>query len=76
MSYQLNHFTYRVEHGFTAAEQRAVDQRTGELAAGLAGLRQFMARNVGLALGAMRGLGQPKRPRRQTNPGVVPTAGY
>ena len=43
MSYQLNHFTYRVEHGFTAAEQRAVDQRTGELAAGLAGLRQFMA---------------------------------
>ena len=76
MSYQLNHFIYRGEHGLTAAGQRAADQRIGELAAGLAGLRQSMAGNVRLALGAMRGLGKPKCSRRQANSGVVAPAGY
>ena len=33
------YYLYRLEHGLSAAEQRAVDQRTGELAAALADAR-------------------------------------
>lgn len=47
--------TYRLEHGLSAAEQRAADQRTGEVAKALADFRQGLLLSLGRGLGALRG---------------------
>ncbi len=76
MPYQLNNLIYRVEHGLTAAEQRAADQRMGEFAATLAGLRRSVAGSLGLALGALRGLGRPKRTRQDATSRLTAPTGH
>jgi hypothetical protein len=62
MSHELNYYICRVEHGLSAAEQRAADQRLGEVAAALADLSQLVARSLGRGLRVVPGLGRVKRP--------------
>jgi hypothetical protein len=58
---------YRLEHGLSAAEQRAVDQRAGELAAALAGVRSTLAHSVRRGLGALKALGRANRTRKDAS---------
>jgi hypothetical protein len=44
MPYPLSYQLYKYEHGLTAAEQRAADLRTGEVAAALRDLRLHLGR--------------------------------
>ena len=44
MVYTLSYQTYKYEHGFSVAEQRAADVRAGEAAAALADLRLRLGR--------------------------------
>jgi hypothetical protein len=48
MLYPLSYQLYKYEHGLTAAEQRAADLRTGEVAAALRDLRLQLGRILGL----------------------------
>jgi hypothetical protein len=58
----MNHYyIYRLEHGLSAAEQRAADQRIGELAAAIANARGAGALNVLRGLGALKALGRATR---------------
>jgi hypothetical protein len=50
MHYQLSYQMYKYEHGLTAAEQRAADLRTGEVAAALRDLRFHLGRIFRLRL--------------------------
>ncbi len=68
------YYLYRYERGLSVAEQRAADQRMGELAAALAHLRSSMAFSVGRGLGALRSLGRALRTREQAGvAGAAPT---
>ncbi len=55
---------YRLERGLSAAEQRAVDQRTGELAADLAKTRRALGHSLSRGLGVLKGLGGAKHMRK------------
>jgi hypothetical protein len=48
MAYPLSYQVCKHEHGRTAAEQRAVDERAGEAAAALRDLRLRLGRSVRL----------------------------
>jgi hypothetical protein len=50
MHYPLSYQMYKYEHGLTAAEQRAADLRTGEVAAALRDLRLHLGRIFRLRL--------------------------
>jgi hypothetical protein len=54
----------RLERGLSAAEQRAVDQWTGELAADLATTRGALGHNLSRGLGVVKGLGRTKHMRK------------
>jgi hypothetical protein len=59
------YYFYRLEHGLSAAEQRAADQRAGELAAALADARGAVALNLCRGLGALKDLvGRVNRRRK------------
>ncbi len=55
------YYIYRLEHGLSAAEQRAADQRAGELAAVLADARGAVALTLCRGLGALKTLGRVSR---------------
>jgi hypothetical protein len=57
------YYIYRLEHGLSAAEQRAADQRAGELAAALADVRGAVALSLSRGLGALKALGRVNRRR-------------
>jgi hypothetical protein len=63
---------YQLEHGLSTAEQRALDQRTGELAAALADARSAVARSLWRGLGTLKALGRANHTR--DNAGVAATA--
>jgi hypothetical protein len=48
-----DYYTYRLEHGLTPAEQRAADQRIGEVAKALGDFRRALALSLGRRLGAL-----------------------
>ena len=48
------YYIYRREHGLSAAEQRAADQRIGELAEALADVRSAVAQSLRRRLGFLR----------------------
>jgi hypothetical protein len=51
-------YIYRLEHGLSDAEQRAADQRIGELAAALADVRGAVAHSLRRRLGLLKALGR------------------
>jgi hypothetical protein len=55
------YYLYRLEHGLTSAEQRAADQRIGELAAALADIRRAVAHSLRRRLGFLKALGRTDR---------------
>jgi Cdc6-like AAA superfamily ATPase len=57
------YYMYRLEHGLSAAEQRAADQRIGELAAALAAARSAVARSLRRRLGLLKALGRTNSTR-------------
>ena len=63
------YYFYRLEHGLSAAEQRAADQRGGELAAALADVRGAVALNLCRGLGALKAIGRVNRRRKEANVG-------
>jgi hypothetical protein len=67
---------YRLEHGLSAAEQRAADQRAGELAAGLADLRGTVAVNLRRGLGALKALRRVNRRRREASVAAAAQVGH
>lgn len=56
--------TYRLEHGLSAAEQRAADQRMGEMAKTLADLRRGLLHSLGRGLGGLKARATQGRARR------------
>jgi hypothetical protein len=56
---------YRSEHGLSVAEQRAADQRIGELAAALADVRSALALSVCRGLGTLKALDRAVRTRKE-----------
>jgi hypothetical protein len=58
-----DYYAYRLEHGLSAAQQRAADQRIGETAKALAELRREVARSFGRGLGALMALVRADRVR-------------
>ena len=61
------YYICRLEGGLSAAEQRAADQRAGELAAALADVRGALALNLSRGLGALKALGRANRRRKETS---------
>jgi len=61
------YYIYRLEHGLSAAEERAADQRIGELAAALADVRSAVAQSLCRGLGGLRALGSVSRPRKEAS---------
>jgi hypothetical protein len=61
------YYIYRLEHGLSAAEQRAADQRIGELAAALADVRSTLAHSLCRGLGAVKALGGMTRTRKEAS---------
>ena len=61
------YYIYRLEHGLSVAEQRAADQRMGELAAALADVRAGVGLSLGRGLGALRALGRAGRASEQVH---------
>lgn len=58
------YYINRLEHGLRVAEQRAADQRIGELAAALTGVRSAVALSLWRGLGAESpGQGEPYHER-------------
>ena len=55
---------YRLERGLSAAEQRAADQRIGELAADLAKTRDALGHSLSRGRGVLKGLGRAKHMRK------------
>jgi hypothetical protein len=71
MSYQLNYYVYRLEHGLSAAEQRAADLSAGQMAAALAEFRRLVAGSLGRGLRTVRGLGRLSRTGKATTVAVT-----
>lgn len=69
------YYIYRLEHGLTAAEQRAADQRIGELAAALADLRGAVALSLSRGLGALKALGRADRTSKEASVAEAALAG-
>lgn len=74
MSYQLNYYIYRLEHGRSAAEERAADQSMGELAAALADFRHVVAGSFGRGLRVVPGLARTKHPGKTATVAVTALA--
>ena len=70
------YYIYRLEHGLTTAEQRAADQRIGELAAALADLRGAVALSLGRGLGALKALGRVNRTRKEASAAAAALVGH
>jgi hypothetical protein len=67
------YYIYRLEHGLSATEQRAADERIGELAAALAHVRSAVALSLCRGLGALKALGRMNRTRKESSvPAAVP----
>jgi hypothetical protein len=60
------YYIYRLEDGLSVAEQRAADQRIGELAAALTGVRSAVALSLWRELGAVKALGRANLPGERT----------
>ena len=61
------YYLYRLEHGLSAAGQRAVDQRTGELAAAVADARSTVTHSLCRVLGALKALRRVNRTRKEAS---------
>jgi hypothetical protein len=70
------YYIYRLEHGLSAAEQRAADQRAGELAAALADVRISVARSLCRALGALKALGSTGRTNNEAGVAAAAPASH
>ena len=66
------YYIYRLEHGLSAAEQRAADLRAGELAAAFADVRDAVALNLYRRLRALKAL--PRAIRRGKEASVAAAA--
>ena len=69
------YYIYRLEHGLSAAEQRAADRRIGELAAALSGARSAVAQSLRRRLGVLKALGRPDHARKQASVAAAVPAG-
>ncbi|MGH9105557.1 MAG: hypothetical protein ACRDZX_06910 [Acidimicrobiales bacterium] len=67
---------YQLEHALSAAEQRAVDQRMGELAAAVADARSAVAHSLCHGLGALKALGRANRTRKNAGVAATVPAGH
>jgi hypothetical protein len=77
MPYPYNDYhTYRLEHGMSPAEQRAADQRIGELAATLAGLRRHLAHSFGRGFGIVALVAKLRRTKKEQTVPVQTSARY
>ena len=70
------YYIYRLEHGLSAAEQRAADQRAGEVAAALADVRGAVALNLRRGLGALKAPGRVNRRRREAGVAAAAQVGH
>lgn len=70
------YYIYRPEHALSAAEQRAADQRIGELAAALADVRSAVALSLCRGLGALNALGRVKCTRKEASVAVAALPGH
>ena len=61
------YYIYRLEHGLSAAEQRAADQRIGEMAAALADVRSSTVLSLRRGFGALKALGRADRTRKEAS---------
>lgn len=66
---------YRLEQGLSSAEQRAADQRKGELAAALAEVRSAVADSVCRRLNALKAIGRAKHAREEASVAAAALAG-
>jgi hypothetical protein len=69
-----DYYTYRLEHGLSAAEQRAADQRMGEMAKALADFRRGLTRSLGRGVGALRAMvtaGRARNSGQETSSAAV-----
>jgi hypothetical protein len=73
----MNYYSiYRLEHGLSAAEQRAADQRLGEMAAALGELRGAVAHSVLCGLGTLKRLSRVNRSRKQASVAAATSAAH
>lgn len=70
------YYIYRLEHGLSAAEQRAADQRMGELAAALADVRSSTALSLRRGFGALKALGRAGRSGKETGVAAAAPVGH
>lgn len=70
------YYIYRLEHGLSAAEQRAADQRLGEMAAALGQLRSAVAHSVSRGLGTLKRLSKVNSSRKQASVAAATPAGH
>ncbi|MGO9657706.1 MAG: hypothetical protein ACLQVK_16655 [Acidimicrobiales bacterium] len=70
------YYIYRLEHGLSAAEQRAADQRIGELAEALADVRSAVAHSLRRRLGVLKALGRADRTRKEAGVAAAALAGH
>ena len=61
----VQYYLYRLEHGVCAAQQRAADQRMGELVADLADGRRALAHSLRRGLGTLKAVARLNRTGEQ-----------
>lgn len=61
------HYLYRLEHGLSTAEERALDLRSGELAAAVADARSTVAHSLGRVFGTLKALARVNRTRKEAS---------
>jgi hypothetical protein len=76
MLHQANYHIYKLERGLTAADQRAFDQRSGEIAAALDGLRHQLAHSLTRSLHGAGVIGRMTRARKSTIAPLPPAAEF
>lgn len=70
------YYINRLEHGLRVAEQRAADQRIGELAAALTGVRSAVALSLWRGLGALKALGRANRTTKEDGGAAAVPVGH
>jgi hypothetical protein len=70
------YYIYRFEHGLTAAEQRAADQRIGEMAAALADVRSSTTRSLRRGFASLKALGRTDRTRKEASVAAAAPVGH